>query len=246
MPTPKETGYYPRVSLAFARKIDTDLIAFTRNVVTLMTGNTNYPTPSPALAVITASVDTFETKVHDALDGGKIAIATRNAGRNELLSLLRQLAAYVTGNCKADLVLLLTSGYDAVRTPSPVGVLPAPQNLRLEYTGMSGELRLKFDRVANAANYSVQSATSPDGPWEDQDLSTASRVTITGLTPGKVYWARACANGSQGSSEYGGPATAMAGLGRTGLIAAAVSDRRVLAGAARAKALAVFCFLERP
>jgi hypothetical protein len=210
MQTAKETGFYSRVSLGFARKIDTDLIAFTRNVVTLMTGNTNYPTPSPTLAIVTTSVDAFETAVHDALDGGKIVIATRNAARNQLLSLLRQLAPYVTGNCKADLVILLGSGFEGVRTPSPVGVLPAPQNLRLEYTGMSGELRLKFDRVTNAANYSVQTAISPDGPWEDQDLSTASRVTISGLTPGKVYWARACANGSQGSSEYGGPATAMA------------------------------------
>lgn len=175
-----------------------------------MTGNTNYPTPSPTLAVITTSVNAFETSVHDALDGGKIAIATRNAARNELLSLLRQLAAYVTGTCSADVLTLIGSGFDAIKTPSPVGVLPAPQNLRLDYTGMSGELLLKFDRVNNAANYSVQTAENPSGPWEDQDLSTSARVTIGGLTPGKVYWARACANRSQGASEWGGPATAMA------------------------------------
>jgi hypothetical protein len=69
---------------------------------------------------------------------------------------------------------------------------------------------LRFDRVSNAVNYSVQSATSPDGPWEDRGLSTMSRVTLDGFTPGKVYWARACANGSLGSSDFGGPATAMA------------------------------------
>jgi hypothetical protein len=48
--------------------------------------------------------------VHGALDGGKIAIATRNAARAEMLSLLRQLASYVTGNCNSDLVALLGSG----------------------------------------------------------------------------------------------------------------------------------------
>jgi hypothetical protein len=160
------SGFYPRVSLAFARKIDTDLIAFVRNVIALVTGNDKYPTPSPSLATITTAVNAFETAVHDALDGGRIAIATRNAARTELLSLMRQLAAYVQGNCGADLVTLIGSGFDAVRAPSPVGVLPAPGNLRLEYMGMSGELRLRFDRVNNAANYSVQSATSPDGPWE--------------------------------------------------------------------------------
>lgn len=69
----KTSGTYPRVSLAFARKIDTDLMAFTRNVITLMTGNTQYPTPSPALTVVTTGVNALETAVHDSLDGGKIA-----------------------------------------------------------------------------------------------------------------------------------------------------------------------------
>ncbi len=68
-------GFFPRVSLAFARKIDTDLIAFVRNIVTLMAGlSGQYPTPSPALTVITTSVNAFETAVHDALNGGKIEI----------------------------------------------------------------------------------------------------------------------------------------------------------------------------
>jgi hypothetical protein len=99
----KTSGTYPRVFLAFARKIVTELIAFARNVVTLMTGNPQYPTPSPSLAMITTAVNALETAVHDALDGGKNAIATRNAAEAELLSLLRQLASYVTGNCNADL-----------------------------------------------------------------------------------------------------------------------------------------------
>src|SRR5947209_6643547 len=143
--TPKETGFYPRVSLGFANKSDTNAIAFTRNVIKLMAEHKEeYPTPSPTLAVITTSVDAFEVAVHEALDGGKIAIATRNAARAELLALLKQLAAYVTGNCNASVVTLLNSGFNAVKTPSPAGVLPAPQDLRLEYTGISGELLLKF------------------------------------------------------------------------------------------------------
>lgn len=137
-----------------------------------------------------------------AFAGGKIAVATRNAARAELLSLLRQLASYVTGNCNADLVLLLSSGFEPVKAPSPVGVLPAPENLRLSLTGISGQLHLRFDRVMNAANYSVQTAQTPDGPWEGQNLSTST-------TPGKVYWVRAQANGTAGASGWGGRANAM-------------------------------------
>lgn len=202
-------GLFPRVSLFFARKIDTALIAFVKNIVTLLGGlNVQYPTPSPTLAAITASVTAFETAVHDALNGGKIEIGARNAARNELLSLVRQLAAYVQGHCDADVQNIIITGFDAVRAPSPIGTLPAPQNLRLEYTGMSGELLLKFGRVNNVRNYSVQTAENANGPWEDQDLSTSTRVTIGGLTAGKVYWVRACANGTAGASEWS-PATSI-------------------------------------
>jgi hypothetical protein len=55
----------------------------------------------------------------------------------------------------------------------------------------------------------VQTAQNPDGLWDDQALSTSTRVLISGLTPGKVYWVRAQANGSAGPSGWGGPANAM-------------------------------------
>jgi hypothetical protein len=203
-------GFYARVALGFTRKTDYDLIGFVRNVIALMTSNTQYPSPSPALATLTASVNSFETLVQEAVDGGKLAIANRNAARAELLSLMRQLAAYVQGNCKEDLALLLSSGFAAVRAPSPVGILPAPLNPRLSLTRKSGELLFRFDRVTNAKNYTVQTAPSANGPWEDEDLSTSVRVTIGGLTPGETIWARACANGSAGASDWTTPISAMA------------------------------------
>lgn len=203
-------GYYARVSLSFARKIDTDLIAFTRNVISMLTCNAQYPSPTPPLTSLTTSVGDFESKVHEALNGGKIAIASRNAARVELLALLRQLAAYVQASCDADLLALLTSGFEPVRAPSPAGILPAPANPRLMLTGKSGELWFKFDRVTNAVNYSIQVATNANGPWQDYDLATTSRVLIEALTPGQVCWARSCANGSAGASEWTVPTSAMA------------------------------------
>ena len=152
----------------------------------------------------------FESKVHDALDGGRIAIAARNAARVNLLSLLRQLAAYVQGHCGDDLLALLSSGLDAVRAPSPAGILPAPANPRLMLTGKSGELYFKFDTVTNARNYTIEVASNSAGPWQDYDLSTTSRVLLEALTPGQVYWARACANGATGASDWSAPTSAMA------------------------------------
>jgi hypothetical protein len=205
-------GFFPRVSLGFARKIDTDLIAFVKNILTLLAGlSSQYPTPSPSLATITTAVNAFETKVQDALNGGKIELGARNAARNELLSLMRQLAAYVQGQCDANVQNIIETGFEAVRAPSPVGTLQPPTGGRLALNGgESGQLVFKFDRVYNVLNYSVQSAESPDGPWEDQDLSSTTRVIIAGLTPGKMYWARVCANGTAGASPWSAPTSARA------------------------------------
>ena len=203
-------GYYARVALSFARKIDTDLVAFVRKVVTMTTGNAQYPDPDPALAVVTTSVDAFETAVHEALDGGKIAIATRNAARVELLALMRQLAAYVQGHCDADLLALISSGFDAVRAPTRASVPSAPQNPRLILTDKSGQLLFRYERGNNILNFSIQSAATANGPWKDEGISSSSRFLFEGLKPGEAIWARSCANGSAGSSEWSTPTTAMA------------------------------------
>src|SRR5438477_4367532 len=139
-------GFFPRVSLGFARKIDTGLIAFVKNILTLLAGlSSQYPTPSPTLATITTAVNAFETKVHDALNGGKIEIGARNAARNEVLSLMRQLAAYVQGLCGAEVQNIIETGFEAVRAPSPVRTLPAPSNLGLAPNGVVGRPVFRFE-----------------------------------------------------------------------------------------------------
>lgn len=203
---------YARVSYLFARKIDTNLIAFGKNVLVLMLQAIGiYKTPVPDLATVTTAVSALEVAVQEALEGGKIAIAARNAARAELLSLLRQLAAYVENTCKGDLLLLLESGFEPVKTKTPAGVLPPPFIIRLGATGTSGELMLSMKRVKNSAAYVVQMAATPEGPWEGRGVHTSSRrILLTGLTPGKVYWVRASANGSAGPSGWSSPVSAMA------------------------------------
>ncbi len=186
------------------------LIPVARKIVAMLTGNVSYPEPVPTLETVTAQIDSLETAVHQAIDGGKVAIATRNAEYVALQALLRQLAAYVQNNCNADLLTLLSSGFSAVRAPSPVGVLPAPQNARLQPTGMSGQLLFLCKRLDRSLNLTVQTATSPDGPWTTLPPSSSARVLLDGLTPGTVYWARACGNGSAGPGAWSNPATCRA------------------------------------
>src|SRR5207249_3872789 len=107
------------------------------------------------------------------------------------------------------LTVLTSSGFDPWRAPSPSGTLPPPENPRLSANGMSGELVLRFKRVKNASNYTVQTSENSDGPWLAGEVSNTCTVTIADLTPGQVCWVRVCANGAAGQSPWAGPVGSM-------------------------------------
>lgn len=194
-------GLYPRVSRAFAKSRVSLLITFLRNVVTQMTGNPAFPTPTPTLAVITATVDDLDAKNQAALNKGRLEVAARRAAKVTTLAQARQLGNYVESHCDGSLETLLSSGFEAVRAPSPPIVPATPSDARLTYNGTSGQLIFRFTGDFNVKNFSVQHAESVTGPWIDHDLSTSTRVKITDLTPGKMYWARTRANATAGSSD---------------------------------------------
>lgn len=203
-------GYYPRCARYYATYPIAVFIIWLRNVVAMMTGNAHFPTPAPTLAVVTAAVNELEVKAQEALNGGKVQMAARRAAEATALSLARQLGNYVESQANGDLEVLLSSGFEAVKAPSPSVVPAAPGNPTLSYTGVTGEMLFRFTGDSNVRNFSIECGESATGPWTDRGLSTATRVVLDGLTPGKVYWARACANAAAGTSDWCTPASLMA------------------------------------
>jgi hypothetical protein len=202
MPSTITDGLYPRVSRTFARLSVSLLITFLRNVITQLTGNPAFPTPTPTLAVMSTSVDDLDAKNQAAINRGRLEVAARRAAKITTLAQARQLGNYVEARCNGSLETLLSSGFEAVRAPSPSIVPGVPGNARLTYNGTSGEMILRFTGDSNVKNFSVQHAESVMGPWIDHALSTSTRVKITDLTPGKMYWGRVRANGTAGSSDW--------------------------------------------
>jgi hypothetical protein len=185
------------------------LIAFCRNVVILMTGNASYPTPSPKLGTVTTAVDLLDSLAQESMTGDRLKISARRDARKDLLSLMRQLASYVQGNCQDSVTILLSSGFEASRRPSPVSLPVAPANARLSSGNVSGSVVLRHQKSVNADNYTVQKATSPDGPFTDYGLSSSTRTVIDDLTPGTKIYVRARANGTMGASDWSNVACTM-------------------------------------
>jgi hypothetical protein len=183
------------------------------NVVLLGLNNNSsiYPTPAPTLASLQTALDNFSSAVTAAADGGPSATAKKNNLRLILVGLMRQLASYVAVACKGDMTNLLLSGFPIQKpTRSPVGILPAPQNLVVTHGALSGTLDAGVSPVFGAAtyNWTCTPATAGAAPLTGQ--STAASYTFGGLTPGVAYTIACNAVGAAGPSNWCNPASLIA------------------------------------
>jgi hypothetical protein len=188
---------------------DAQLIVDTHSAITGLTGNASFPTPTPTVASITTALSAFQVALADAANGGKELTAIKNAKRAELVSLMRQLASYVTITAAGDMATLLSSGFAYQKpTRSKVGDLPAPGAPVLKQTDKSGTLYASTSPVYGAASYnwSVALASAPDKSTQTAQ-TIGGRYTFDGLTPGVDYSVTVNAVGAAGLSDWSDAAT---------------------------------------
>jgi len=197
-----------RVSRGFGQINNGALEAFTANVITSMTGNPEFPTPLVPMADLTAGLNAFSQAIADALNGGRLETAKRNAARQALLGLLRQQAAYVDG-VALDLTTLLSSGFEAVNQNRAQIPLPKPVIDRVE-NPQSAQLALRLQPVPTARAYEVRISYGTNG-WQAAGIFTQARkIVLNDLTPGTTYTVQARAiGGSTGASDWSDPVSHM-------------------------------------
>jgi hypothetical protein len=183
---------------------DAQLDQDTETIITSMTGNANFPTPSPKLAAIKTALDDFTTALSEAAGGGVEKTAVKNARRADLVTLLRQLAAYVSANCEDNMTKLLSSGFAAQKTTrSPIGPLPAPGTPFLSQGAVTGSLNAETSPVVGSYIYNWRLAlASAPTVYVKQVQTTAAKNTFDGLTPGQIYNVQLNAVGTAGTSDW--------------------------------------------
>ena len=167
--------------------------------------------PNPALPVTAAALATalnnFTTALAASAQGGPADTADKNAKRDTLVTLLRQLASYVQTNHGNELAKLLASGFEAVSTTHSASPLDSPTITDI-INGMSGQLIVRVGAIANAKIYEVRyaliGASGAPGPWLNGGLFTSSRsMAVGGLSPGGNYQFQVRAvGGSTGYSDW--------------------------------------------
>jgi hypothetical protein len=190
---------------------DDQLIGDVQSAINGLTNNPNFATPAPTLAAVTTALGAFTTALADAVNGGRQLTVAKNAKRAELVSLMRQLASYVTVTSNGDLEKLLSSGFPYQKpTRTPVGVLPAPDAPVLRLAVKSGQLDGSITPIYGAASYNWRLAlASAPTVFVQTAQTTGGRNSFEGLTPGQVYNVEVNAVGSFGPSDWSDPSTAM-------------------------------------
>jgi len=199
-----------KVSLSFGKLADTELDNFAQGVIDAMTGNASFPTPPVTLANLQTAQADFASKLAAAQTGGVADTAAKNNSRQALITMLRDVAAYVQIRCNNDPAILLSSGFQMQSTNRAQVELTKPEGFSLT-NGSSGQLVARVAPVKNANMY--EGRIKPvDGDWLPSVFTGDSQhIIFNGLTRGKDYTAQVRAlGGSTGQSDWSDPSTHMA------------------------------------
>lgn len=192
-------------------------IAKARTIITSITGNPNFPTPTPTLAAATSATNGLETSAA-TVQTTKAKLKTDFSDQNEkedfLDKIMTQLAAYVESVAGDDETMIHSAGMDTKSSAKgPSTSQPTlPAALTATAGDHDGEIDLSWDTVPKAKSYVVEKSADPptETSWQHAGVSPKSRFTVTGITSGTRCWFRVAAVSTGGQSGWSDPAMKIA------------------------------------
>lgn len=206
-PAPKPKRTMKRILRNWAKLARKTRLTKARTIKTKLTGNADVPTPNPTLVALTALITAAETADND-VDTAEQALkglrTLRDAKLDALVAALMQEASAVESAVNFDETKMLNAGFEIAGESTPVGDLPAPQDLRASAGDNDGELDGSCDAVVGASSYEWQTTGNPNDPasWVTRSTNTRSTVTLTGLPSGQRCWLRVRAIGAAGPGAW--------------------------------------------
>lgn len=188
-------------------------------IITQMTSNPNFTTPSPPLSELTDIRDEIvdlKNEINSLEEQLQEKKELMDMKLLEAKDLIQAEANYVQALVRSNNnpSLASSAGFDlqAPPTTTPL-VLDQPQNVRLnEYKKLTGKLQLLFDAVFRAKTYKIiytYDISAPDAWTANEPIIVTSTVNIIlTLLPSRTVWVKVMAIGSGGAeSAYSDVAT---------------------------------------
>ena len=201
-----------RIRLSLRNLSVADKIAKGRHIVSSLTNNASFQTPSPPLGEITSALEELD-KAQAAVQVAKSEVATRvlaqDGAETKVNQMLTQLAGYVESIAGTDDSLITSTGMETKSSRSAPQPPNVPQGLSATAGDHEGEIKLSWKAISNARSYAIESSQDPATPttWTHLGVATSASKAISGLTSGKRYWFRVAAIGAGGQSGWSEHAT---------------------------------------
>lgn len=192
--------------IGFGQMKEDELLVAARTIVTAMTGNGNFPNPTPAIEEVEALLDDFSDKLAIARKRGSPEdTAVKDESIPPLISALQKLGYYVNSVADGHTSAILSSGFPT--TAQAVGsVVPSPvENVRLSDGRQTGQMRLDFNKQdkIRVYEYCYRKVESPEAAWSDRFSTTSSRGNIIApLEPGQLYEVKVRAVNTKGAGDW--------------------------------------------
>jgi hypothetical protein len=158
-----------------------DLINLAQVIVKGMTGNANFPTPTPPVATVQAALTDLVTAQAAATVRTKGAAALRNEKKQALVTLLEEWRTYVQSTADASPEngpsIIESSGMALRKTP-----VRKPLGFHAKLGAVSGSVKIVAPAAAQRASYEWQYST--DGKtWVAMPSTLQAKTSLSGLTP---------------------------------------------------------------
>lgn len=205
---------YYIVKLGLDRITPAGLLVKARNMVTKLTGNADFATPTPPLATVTTACDALQTAINAYdLNPGPAELTDRDLAFAEVKALIVDLGGYIQAASNGDLAKIKSAGCIVRKSPSPIGKLPAPASVVALSTAYAGRIEVRWNGVKGRNTYSLEVCSGDPNVaanWSLLTLTSKNRHTAEDLVSNTVYHFRVRAIGAAGESPISDAASAKA------------------------------------
>jgi hypothetical protein len=161
---------------------------YATSILAAMTGNANFPNPTPALATVQADLVAYEAAEAQVVTRVKGAAVARNAKFLVLHADLEHLMAHVQQVADANPAnaqdIIMSAGF-AIRKATP----RTKSDIAIVAGAVPGSVKLTAKSVAHRASYEWQFSTDQKS-WTNAPSTLQSKTVISGLTSGTIYYFR--------------------------------------------------------
>ncbi|MDQ6812499.1 MAG: fibronectin type III domain-containing protein [Bacteroidota bacterium] len=175
-------------------------------IIRSITGNPLFAGLQKEIAAFNDKANAYKIICIKALNGGKDAIAARNALKVTVIQMLHEIGLLVSAIAMGDEMILAASGFPFTRTrqASPSLTLPPPPMVRAGVN--NGELICKTEKQkgAKAITYMITDTPNDANSWK-KVFWTKTTYTFTRLTGGTRYYIKVAILGARGQETISAP-----------------------------------------